>query len=254
MSLVKGPREVDAMRTSGRLLAEVIREVRRAVEPGVTTRMLDAITEREIRARGGIPAFKGYEVPGATPFPASLCASKNDEVVHGIPNDEPLEEGDLISLDFGLSFDGYFADSAFSMYLGHAPERVQQLLDVTRDALYTAVSCAKSGARVGDLGHRIQTRCEAASFGVVRNFVGHGIGRNLHEEPAVPNFGKRGTGLSLRSGMCLAIEPMVTMGSARTVTLDDRWTVVTADGSLAAHFEHTVLLTDDGPEILTTLD
>ena len=252
MSLVKSPAEVQKMRTSGRLLAEVIRAVRDAVDTGVTTAELDALTEREIRSRGARPAFKGYQV-GRDVFPASLCASKNDQVVHGIPDDEPLAEGDLISLDFGLEFDGYFADSAFSAYLGTPPQRVQQLLDVTEEALYTAVSCAKSGARVGDLGHRIQTKCEAAGFGVVRNFVGHGIGRNLHEEPAVPNFGKRGTGLSLRSGMCLAIEPMVTMGSARTLTLGDRWTVVTRDGSLAAHFEHTVLLTEDGPEILTAL-
>ncbi|MCP4803727.1 MAG: type I methionyl aminopeptidase [Proteobacteria bacterium] len=253
MNLVKSPAAVRKMRTSGRLLAEVIHEVRQAVEAGVTTAELDALTESETRKRGAVPAFKGYQV-GRDVFPASLCASKNDQVVHGIPDDEALSEGDLISLDFGLSFDGYYADSAFSVYLGKPPPRVQELLDVTEAALYTAVSCAKSGARVGDLGNRIQTKCEAAGFGVVRNFVGHGIGERLHEEPAVPNFGKRGTGLSLRSGMCLAIEPMVTMGSARTITLGDRWTVVTRDGSLAAHFEHTVLLTDDGPEILTTLD
>lgn len=249
---IKRPDEIVRMRTSGKLLAEVIASVREQVAPGVTTADLDALTEAEIRRRGARPAFKGYQV-GRDVFPASLCASRNDQVVHGIPDATPLEEGDLISLDFGLEYDGYFADSAFTAYLGQPPERVQQLLDVTRESLYTAVSCATAGARVGDIGHRIQTMCEASGFGVVRNFVGHGIGRNLHEEPAVPNFGKRGTGVLLKSGMCIAIEPMVTMGSERTTMLGDRWTVVTQDGSLAAHFEHTVLVTDSSPEILTAL-
>jgi len=249
---IKRPHEVAAMRTSGKLLAEVIQAVREQLTPGVSTAELDALTEAEIVNRGARPAFKGYRV-GRDVFPASLCASRNEQVVHGIPDDQPLEEGDLISLDFGLEYNGYFADSAFSAYLGSPPERVQELLDVTRDALYTAVSCATSGARVGDIGRRIQATCEAAGFGVVRNFVGHGIGRNLHEEPAVPNFGKRGTGVPLKPGMCIAIEPMVTMGSWRTATLGDRWTVVTQDGSLAAHFEHTVLVTTGEPEILTAL-
>ena len=249
---IKGPREVERMRTSGRLLAEVIAAVRERLGPGVSTAELDALTEQEIRRRGARPAFKGYQV-GRDVFPASLCASRNDQVVHGIPDDLPLEEGDLISLDFGLEYQGWFADSAFSAYLGRPPDRVQQLLDVTKESLYTAVSCATPGARVGDIGHRIQAMVEAAGFGVVRNFVGHGIGRNLHEEPAVPNFGKRGTGVPLKPGMCIAIEPMVTMGSWRTTTLGDRWTVVTQDGSLAAHFEHTVLVTTGEPEVLTAL-
>ena len=238
------------MRTSARLLSQVAHCVREAVAVGVTPLELDALTEREIRRRGARPAFKGYDVGGAV-FPASLCASRNEQVVHGIPDDRPLLEGDLISLDFGLEHEGYFADMAFTVVLGPMPERVRKLLDVTREALYTAASCAVPGARVGDIGHRVQATVEAEGFGVVRQYVGHGIGRNLHEEPSVPNYGKAGTGALLKPGMCIAIEPMVTMGGWRCRTLGDRWTVVTADGSLAAHFEHTVLVTEHGPEILT---
>ena len=252
MIAVKQPWEVQRMRTSARLLSEVVAEVRAAVEVGVTPAELDLITERETRARGARPAFKGYQV-GREVFPASLCSSRNEQVVHGIPDELPLLEGDLISLDFGLEYEGYFADMAFTTVLGPVPKRVQELLDVTREALYTAASCAVPGARVGDIGHRVQAMVEASGFGVVRQYVGHGIGRNLHEEPSVPNYGKAGTGALLKPGMCIAIEPMVTMGSWRCRTLDDRWTVVTADGSLAAHFEHTVLVTTHGPEILTEL-
>lgn len=238
------------MRDAGRRLSEVIALVREQVQVGVTTLDLDRICEEAIRARGGVPAFLGYQV-GATPFPASICASPNQQVVHGIPDGTPLVEGDLISLDFGLSYGGFFADSAFTVVLGEPDERVRKLLDVTEQSLYEAISCAVPGARVGDIGHRIQTLCETEGFGVIREYVGHGIGRNLHEEPSVPNYGKPGTGVLLKAGMCLAIEPMITTGSWQTKTLDDDWTVVTVDGSLAAHFEHTVLITDGGPEILT---
>ncbi len=253
MITIKAPFEVALMRTAGKLLAEVVAVVRENLAVGVTTLDLDRICEEEIRKRGAVPAFKGYQV-GKEIFPASLCASINEQVVHGIPNDMPLVEGDLVSLDFGLSFGNYYADRAFSQVLGEAPPEVAHLLDVTRNSLYEAISCAVPGARVGDIGHRVQTLCESHGFGVVRDYVGHGIGRSLHEEPAVPNFGKAQTGVPLKPGMCIAIEPMITLGTWKTRTLDDGWTVITADHSLAAHFEHTVLITPKEPEILTRLD
>ncbi|MCB9793314.1 MAG: type I methionyl aminopeptidase [Alphaproteobacteria bacterium] len=252
MIAIKAPWEIPMMRTSGRLLAEVISVVREMVAPGVTTLDLDRVCEEEIRKRRARPAFKGYVVDGP-PFPATVCASPNEQIVHGIPNKRPLEEGDLLSLDFGLEHGGYFADSAFSVSVGAPKKRVAELLDATEQSLYEAVSRAVPGARVGDIGHCVQGYVEAKGFNVVRDLVGHGIGRSLHEAPSVPNYGKKGTGVLLKAGMCLAIEPMVTMGSYRTRTLKDRWTVVTADGSLAAHFEHTVLITPQGPEILTRL-
>ncbi len=240
------------MRTSGRLLAEVVAVVRENVDVGVTTHDLDRICEEEIRKRGAVPAFKGYQV-GSDIFPSTVCASLNEQVVHGIPNDVPLESGDLISLDFGLAYGNYYADRAFSMIVGEGTLEASQLLDVTEQSLYEGIACALSGARVGDIGHRVQTMCESHGYGVVRDYVGHGIGRRLHEEPAVPNFGKAGTGVLLKPGMCIAIEPMITLGTWETRTLGDRWTVVTADKSLAAHFEHTVLITSNEPEILTSL-
>lgn len=247
---VKAHWEVPLMRTAGRLLAEAIAEVRAHVAIGVTPRQLDQLFEQAIAARGARSAFKGYNT-GNGPFPATICASRNEQVVHGIPDDRPLCDGDLISLDFGLEYGGYFADSAFSMGVGTVSPKVQRLLDITEKSLYKAISLAVPGARIGDLGYSVQSLCESEGFGVVRDLVGHGIGRRMHEPPSVPNFGKRGTGVPLKSGVCLAIEPMITMGDYRTRTLKDGWTIVTSDGSFAAHFEHTVLITENGPEILT---
>lgn len=240
------------MRNAGRLLSEVISIVKENVDVGVTTADLDRITEEEIRKRGAIPAFKGYQVGDAV-FPASLCASRNEQIVHGIPDDKPLLAGDLISLDFGLHYGGYFADSAFSVLLGEADPKLNALLDVTERALYESIALAVPGNRVGDIGHHVQKLCEAHGYGVVRDFVGHGIGRRLHEDPAVPNFGKAGTGVPLKPGMCIAVEPMITLGTWEAEILDDGWTVVTADRSISAHFEHTVLITQNEPEILTML-
>ncbi len=250
---IKAPWEIAMMRSAGERLAEVKALVREQVRVGVTTADLDRICEEQIRKRQAVPAFKGYQV-GQHVFPASLCASRNEQVVHGIPDDRPLEEGELISLDFGLIYGGYHADSAFTVVLGQASEPVSKLLDVTLKSLYEAVALARPGKRVGDLGNRVQVLCESQGLGVVRDYVGHGIGRQLHEEPAVPNFGKKGTGVPLKAGMCIAIEPMITLGTHKTRTLGDGWTVVTADGSLAAHFEQTVLITDGDPEVLTSLD
>jgi len=242
------------MRDAGRRLAECIALVREQTVVGVTTAELDRIFAEAIKARGCVSAFLGYQgVQGSVPFPATICASRNEQVVHGFPDDVPLKDGDIISLDFGLVYGGFFADSAYTLAIGDVDQRVSRLLDVTEQSLYEAISCASPGARVGDIGHRVQTMCEAEDFGVIREYVGHGIGRNLHEEPSVPNYGKSGTGVLLKAGMCLAIEPMITTGSWKTKTLKDGWTVVTSDGSQAAHFEHTVLITPEGPEILTAI-
>lgn len=250
---LKEPWELNIMRQSGRRLAEVEALIREAIAPGVTTADLDAIAEEAIRKRGGIPSFKGY-APAGVVYPATICASPNEAVVHGIPDDRPLVDGDVISIDMGLIFGGYHSDRAFTVVVGEAPPDVAHLLDVTQQSMYEGIALAVPGNRIGDIGHAIQSFVEPHGFGIVREFVGHGIGRLLHEPPSVPNFGKARSGQLLKPGTCIAIEPMVTMGSHRTKTLDDGWTVVTADGSLAAHFEHTVAITPRGPEILTVLD
>lgn len=247
-----GTWEFPFMRRASALLAEVICEVRDQVRPGVTTAELDALAEEEIKKRGATPAFKGYRpLPTMSPFPGAICSSPNHEVVHGFPREEPLSEGDVVSLDFGLVYHGYYADSAFTVSVGPADPRVQALLDATREALEKGIAAARPGNRTGDIGHAIQQHVESEGFGLVYEFVGHGIGRKLHERPAIPNFGKPGAGSLLKPGMAICIEPMLTLGAGETRTLDDGWTAVTADGSLAAHFEHTILITQNGPEVLT---
>ena len=242
------------MRQSGRRLAEVAARVREAVRPGVTTLELDELAERSIAALGALPSFKGYR-PGnmGTPFPRTLCISVDDQVVHGIPGDRVLLDGDLVSIDLGLVYGGYHADCAFTVVLGDPPARVKELLDVTERSLYEGVARAVTGNRVGDIGNAIEEHVKPHKFGIIRDYVGHGIGRAMHELPSVPNFGRPRQGQPLREGLCLAIEPMVTLGGYKTKVLKDGWTVVTADGSLAAHFEHTIAITPKGPEILTVL-
>ena len=254
MIQLKADWELAAMRSSGRRLAEVGAKLREEVCVGISTADLDRIAEDMIRGMGAVPAFKGYAVDGTPPFPATICASPNTQVVHGIPTEAPLEEGDLISIDMGLNFGGYFADHAFSVVVGSADAKVKRLLDVTEKSLYDGIAAAQAGDRIGDIGHAIENAIRPHGFGIVRQYVGHGIGRALHERPSVPNYGKPNTGDLIKPGMCLAIEPMVTLGTWKTKTLDDFWTVVTADGSLAAHFEHTIAITPSGTEILTVLD
>ena len=251
---LKADWEVAAMRSSGRRLAEVGARLREVVDVGVSTHDLDQIAEDMIRSMGAIPAFKGYAVEGVPPFPATICASPNEQVVHGIPTDAPLVEGDIISIDMGLHFGGYYADHAFSVVVGSSDGKVARMLDVTEQSLYNGIAAAKAGSRIGDIGHAIENTIRPHGFGIVRQYVGHGIGRALHERPSVPNYGKPNTGDLIKPGMCLAIEPMVTLGTWKTKTLNDFWTVVTADGSLAAHFEHTIAITPNGTEILTVLD
>jgi len=239
------------MRQSGQRLAQVGAVLREAIRPGITTGEIDALAESEIRSRGAIPSFKGYAAGGDVPFPATICASVNEEVVHGIPGERVLVDGDIISVDMGLIYGGYHSDHAFTVAVGEVSDRVRELLEATEESLRRGIEQAVSGNRIGDIGHAVQSYIDPMGFGIVREYVGHGIGRKLHEPPSVPNYGRPRKGNLLRTGMCLAIEPMITVGDFRTEVLEDAWTVVTQDGSLAAHFEHTVLITERGPEVLT---
>jgi methionyl aminopeptidase len=244
--LLKSPAEIEVMREAGRITASALRVVGEAVAPGVTTRQLDEIAAEHIRREGGKPAFLGYHG-----FPATLCVSVNDEVVHGIPGRRRLKEGDIVSVDCGVIVDGYYGDAAMTFPAGEVSDEARRLMDVTRESLEAGIARCRPGMRLGDIGSAVQSVVENAGFSVVREYVGHGIGRSMHEEPQVPNFGRAGTGLPLRPGMVIAIEPMVNAGGYAVRTLDDGWTVVTADGSLSAHFEHTVAITADGPVVLT---
>jgi len=242
----KSPAELEKMRAANQLVAQVLEELAAMVAPGVTTADLDAAAEARVRAAGAEPAFKGYRG-----YPATLCASVNEQVVHGIPNRMALASGDIVSLDMGVKLNGYYGDSAVTVPVGTVDENVRKLLRVTREALDKGIAQVKVGGRISDIGHAIQAHVEANGFSVVREFVGHGIGASLHEEPQIANYGEPGRGPRLAEGMTLAIEPMVNMGKAAVRVLADGWTAVTRDGSLSAHFEHTVAVTRDGPLVLT---
>ena len=246
MIVCKSPAELEKMRAASQLVAQVLDELAAMVEPGVSTADLDAAAEQRVRAAGAEPAFKGYRG-----YPATLCASVNEQVVHGIPADRKLLEGDIISLDMGVKLAGYYGDSAVTVPVGAVAEEVRALLRVTQEALGKGIAQVKIGGRVSDIGHAIQAHVEAHGFSVVREFVGHGIGASLHEEPQIANYGEPGRGPRLAEGMTLAIEPMVNMGKAAVRVLADGWTAVTRDGSLSAHFEHTVAVTKNGPLVLT---
>jgi methionyl aminopeptidase len=239
--------ELERMRAAGRLVGEVLTALTPRVAPGVTTAELDEIAEKMITDAGAIPAFKGYHG-----YPATICASINEEVIHGIPSGQRvLREGDVLSIDVGASLEGYFGDSAITLPVGQVSEEAARLLTVTEEALYKAIDVAKPGGRVSDIGHAVQKHVEAYGFSVVREFVGHGIGQRMHEEPQVPNYGEAGRGPRLAEGMVLAIEPMVNAGKPAVKVLSDGWTAVTRDKSLSAHFEHTVAITASGAWILT---
>jgi methionyl aminopeptidase len=239
--------ELEKMRAAGRLVGQVLTELTSRVEPGVTTADLDAVAEGLILDAGAIPAFKGYHG-----YPATICASVNDEVIHGIPSGQRvLQQGDVISIDVGASLEGYFGDSAVTLPVGRVSEDAARLLRVTEESLYKAIEQARPGGRISDIGHAVQKHVEAHGFSVVREFVGHGIGQQMHEDPQIPNYGDPGRGPRLSEGMVLAIEPMVNAGKAAVKVLNDGWTAVTRDHSLSAHFEHTVAVTADGPWILT---
>ncbi|MCB9726944.1 MAG: type I methionyl aminopeptidase [Deltaproteobacteria bacterium] len=251
MIVRKSKSEIEKMRLAGQVVADVHKMLQDLVRPGVTTRELDRRAEERIRKAGATPTFKGYQV-GREVFPASLCVSINQEIVHGIPGDRVLEEGDVLSVDCGATLDGYVGDSAVTLPVGKVAPEVALLIERTRESLYRAIAVSMPGNRVGDVGHAVQSYIDSFGYGIVQDFCGHGVGRRLHEEPQIPNYGFPGTGRRLKAGWCIAIEPMVNLGTHETRTLADGWTVETADGSISAHFEHSVAITDDGPVVLTS--
>ena len=246
MIIIHSDKEISSIRSSCRILSEVFRDLVKMISPGISASELDAEAEKMIRQKGAEPAFKGYKG-----FPASVCVSINEVVVHGIPGPRILKEGDIVSLDMGVKFDGYFSDAAITVPVGKIAPELEKLLKITREALFKGIAEARVGNRLSDISHTVQTCVESNDYSVVRDFVGHGIGSSLHEEPQIPNFGEPGRGPRLKLGMVLAIEPMVNMGKPEIRIEDDRWTVVTADGKPSAHFEHTITITDGEPEILT---
>ena len=253
MIQLKSARELEKMREASHHVAEILLVLREMVRPGVTTLEIDRTARREIESRGLESSFLGYGPGGAPPYPAVVCTSINHEIVHGIPGSCELREGDLLKLDFGVIFEGFHGDSALSVPVGEVDERTRQLIETTRSSLYAGIKHMVPGERLGDVGHAVQEAVEEEGFSVVRDFVGHGIGRALHEPPQLPNFGRPGRGQRLRAGMVIAIEPMVNCGSAEVEMADDGWTARTADGQWSSHFEHTVAITDNGPEILTSI-
>jgi len=242
MIILKTPEEIEVMARASRLVAETLQHLKAHVKPGVATDELDRLAEEFIRSRGGKPAFKGYRS-----YPKTLCISVNDQVVHGIPSKRVLKEGDIVGLDLGAIVEGFYGDSAMTLPVGAIDSKAAELLRVTEAALYAGIEQAVVGNRLSDISHAVQERAESAGFSIVTDFVGHGIGRQLHEEPQVPNYGKPGQGPRLQAGMVLAIEPMVNMGKSDVKVLDDQWTAVTKDGSLSAHFEHTIAIQPSGP-------
>ena len=251
MILIKTKKEIDFIRESCQIVAETLQLVKNHVKPGVTTLELDKIAEDYILSNDGIAAFKGYSQAGSFDFPGSICSSVDDEVVHGIPGNRTLREGEIISIDVGVEKNGYFGDAALSVAVGQISEDKQKLMDVTEKSLYIGIEQAVPNNRIGDIGQAIQDYVQSFGYSVVRDLCGHGVGKFLHEEPQIPNFGKRGTGSLLKNGMTLAIEPMINMGSFRVNVAQDGWTVLTADQKPSAHFEHTIAIVDGKPEILT---
>jgi methionyl aminopeptidase len=245
----KSPDEIERMRKAGRLVGHTLTVVSEAVRPGVTLLELDALAERTIRAAGAVPSFLGYHG-----FPATLCLSPNDWIVHGIPNGYALREGDILSIDCGAIVEGWHGDAAVTVPVGEVDEAARRLMATTEQAMWAGIAQVKAGNRLSDIGHAVELVAAGPGYGVVREYVGHGIGTRMHEEPQVPNYGRPGRGLRLDLGLVLAIEPMLNEGGPETEVLDDHWTVVTRDGSRSAHFEHTVAITPDGPEVLTLLD
>jgi len=244
--IIKNKDEIAAMRQAGRIVAMILKTMAKQIRPGMETKELDIIAAKELEKHGARPSFKGYRG-----FPANLCVSVNEEIVHGIPGKRVLREGDIVSLDFGAIYDGFQGDAALTVGVGRISKKAAALIETAKDALKNGISAAHAGAKLGDVSHAIQTYAESRGYSVVREYTGHGIGRDMHEEPQIPNFGLPDSGPVLKKGMTLALEPMVNIGDWRTRVGDDQWTVLTADGSLSAHFEHTIAITDGEPEVLT---
>lgn len=252
MIYLKNKEEIELIREAALMVSRTLGIVAKVIKPGVAPIYLDQLAEEYIRDMGGVPAFKGY--PGPTPFPATLCISINDSVVHGIPTKKELKEGDIISVDCGVKKNGFYGDHAYTFAVGEIKPEVQKLIDVTKQSLYLGIEQMVSGNRIGDISYAIQQHAEKHGFGVVRELVGHGLGKKLHEEPEVPNYGKRGDGPKLKEGMVLAIEPMINMGTKNIKQLPDGWTILTADGKPSAHFEHDVAIINGKPEILSSYE
>lgn len=254
MIFLKTEDEIELMRAANLLVAKTLSELATRVKPGVTTAELDKVAETFIRDHGAIPTFKGFPNPYGSSFPASICTSVNEQVVHGIPNDTPLKDGDIVSIDCGTLLNGFNGDSCYTFCVGEVVEEVKQLLKTTKESLYKAIEVAITGKRIGDIGYAVQSHCEGKGYGVVREFVGHGIGREMHEDPQVPNFGRRGNGGLLKNGLCIAIEPMITLGSPQIYLMPDKWTVCTRDGKYAAHYEHTIAIHNGKADILSSFE
>jgi methionyl aminopeptidase len=249
MVILKSPSEIEKIRQSNVMVAEILEILRQEAKPGIDTLTLDKLSEKLALARNAKPGFKGYRG-----YPYSLCTSVNQQVVHGFPSSRPLKEGDILSMDFGIFYNDYYGDAAITVPVGKVSDAALRLMKTTKEALFLGIEQAVSGNRLSDISHAIQSHAESGGYSVVRKFVGHGIGKALHEDPQIPNYGKPGMGIRLKPGMVLAIEPMVNAGSYEVRTLEDGWTAVTKDGSLSAHFEHTVAITEDGPVILSTVN
>ena len=254
MILIKSDKEIEYMRESGRIVALALSEMEKAIKPGITTRELDKIATYVLKQEGAIASFKGQEgFEGSKPYPATICASVNNQVIHGIPDDYALKNGDIISIDMGALKNGYHGDAARTFAVGNISDEAQKLIDVTKDSFFNGIKFARHGNRVSDISNAVQSYAESFGFSVVREFVGHGVGRELHEDPQVPNYGKPGRGPRLSRGMVIAVEPMINAGGYDIDVLKNGWTVVTVDGSLSAHYENTILITDGEPELLTLL-
>ena len=255
MIYLKTEDEIELLRAANQLVAQTLTAVGEAIRPGVSTAQLDRLADTFIRDHGATPTFKGFPNPYGGPFPGSICTSVNDVVVHGVPGEDTvLKDGDIISVDCGTLLEGYNGDSCYTFQVGEVAPEVRELLRITKEALYLGIQAAVTGHRIGDIGYAVQSHCESHGFGVVREFVGHGIGRQMHEDPQVPNFGRRGQGKQIKNGLCIAIEPMITLGTHEIYMMPDRWTIRTRDGKAAAHFEHTIAIHHGKADILSSFD
>ena len=254
MIFLKTEDEIELMRAANLLVGDTLAEIAKMIKPGVTTAQMNSVAEEYIRDHGAVPTFLGFPNPYGGPFPASICTSVNDVVVHGVPNDTPLEEGDIVSVDCGTLLNGFNGDSCYTFCVGEVADEVKALLQRTKEALYKGIEAALPGKRIGDIGASVQEHCTSAGYGVVREFVGHGIGKEMHEDPQVPNYGRRGNGPMIKNGLCIAIEPMITLGNPSVYMMPDRWTIKTRDGKVAAHFDHTIAVHNGKFDILSSFE
>jgi methionyl aminopeptidase len=254
MIFLKTEDEIELMRAANLLVGDTLAEIAKIIKPGVTTAQLNSVAEEYIRDHGAVPTFLGFPNPYGGPFPASICTSVNDVVVHGVPNDTPLVDGDIVSVDCGTLLNGFNGDSCYTFCVGEVSDEVKALLQTTKESLYKGIEAALPGKRIGDIGASVQEHCSKAGYGIVREFIGHGIGKEMHEDPQVPNYGRRGNGPMIKNGLCIAIEPMITMGDPAVYMMPDRWTIKTRDGKVAAHYEHTIAIHNGKFDILSSFE